>query len=210
MKGLVWSLWRNETLYCIKFYFGLLFSHFFGFLCSSFVLWTLPGKKTPLSLWTLHSISSVQLLSRVRLFATPWIAARQASLSITNSWRSLRLTSIESVMPSSHLNLSTPSPPAPNPSHHQSLFHSIRSLYCSGWNKKSFRKENSSGMIWILIGKRKFIRFSISIHYIHFYKWSFFQPKWFSTLIENNGYCKQSVKILFRIKNTKLFSYQNR
>ena len=49
------------------------------------------------------SFSSVQLLSRVRLFATPWIAARQASLSITNSWSSLRLTSIESVMPSSHL-----------------------------------------------------------------------------------------------------------
>ena len=47
--------------------------------------------------------SSVQLLSRVRLFATPWTAARQASLSITNSWSSLRLTSIESVMPSSHL-----------------------------------------------------------------------------------------------------------
>ena len=47
--------------------------------------------------------SSVQSLSRVRLFATPWIAARQASLSITNSQRSLSLTSIESVMPSSSL-----------------------------------------------------------------------------------------------------------
>ena len=47
--------------------------------------------------------SSVQLLSRVHLFVTPWIAARQASLSITNSRSSLRLTSIESVMPSSHL-----------------------------------------------------------------------------------------------------------
>ena len=52
--------------------------------------------------------SSVQLLSRVRLFATPWIAARQASLSITNSRRSLRLTSIETVMPSSHLILCRP------------------------------------------------------------------------------------------------------
>ena len=49
--------------------------------------------------------SSVQSLSRVRLFATPWIAACQASLSITNSRSSLRLTSIESVMPSSHLIL---------------------------------------------------------------------------------------------------------
>ena len=53
-------------------------------------------------------ISSVQSLSRVRLFATPWIAARQASLSITNSWSSLRLTSIKSVMPSSHLILCRP------------------------------------------------------------------------------------------------------
>ena len=49
--------------------------------------------------------SSVQSLSRVRLFATPWIAARQASLSITNSRSSLRLTTIKSVMPSSHLIL---------------------------------------------------------------------------------------------------------
>ena len=47
--------------------------------------------------------SSVQLLSHVRLFVTPWIAARQASLSITNSRSSLRLMSIKSVMPSSHL-----------------------------------------------------------------------------------------------------------
>ena len=52
--------------------------------------------------------NSVQLLSCVRLFATPWIAACQASLSITNSRSSLRLTSIESVMPSSHLILCRP------------------------------------------------------------------------------------------------------
>ena len=52
--------------------------------------------------------SSVQSLSRVRLFATPWITAGQASLSITNSRSSLRLTSIESVMPSSHLILCCP------------------------------------------------------------------------------------------------------
>ena len=53
-------------------------------------------------------ITSDQSLSRVRLFATPWIAARQASLSIINSQSSLRLTSIESVMPSSHLILCQP------------------------------------------------------------------------------------------------------
>ena len=52
--------------------------------------------------------SSVQSLSHVQLFATPWIAARQASLSITNSRSSLRLTSIESAMPSSHLILCRP------------------------------------------------------------------------------------------------------
>ena len=52
--------------------------------------------------------SSVQSLSHVWLFATPWIIARQASLSITNSQSSLRLTSIESVMPSSHLILCCP------------------------------------------------------------------------------------------------------
>ena len=54
------------------------------------------------------SIRSDQSLSRVRLIATPWIAAHQASLSITNSRSSLRLTSIESVMPSSHLILYCP------------------------------------------------------------------------------------------------------
>ena len=55
--------------------------------------------------WNKNVISSVQSLSRVRLFANPWIAARQASLSITNSRSSLRLMSIELVMPSSHLVL---------------------------------------------------------------------------------------------------------
>ena len=54
------------------------------------------------------SFSSVQLLSRVWLFATPWIAAFQASLSITNSQSSLKLTSIVLVMPSSHLSLCRP------------------------------------------------------------------------------------------------------
>ena len=52
--------------------------------------------------------SSVQLLSHVQLFATPWIAARQASLSITNSRSPPKLMSIESVMPSSHLILYHP------------------------------------------------------------------------------------------------------
>ena len=58
--------------------------------------------------FNIFQFSSVQSLSHVRLFATPWIAACQASLSITNSWSSLRLMSIESVMPSSHLILCRP------------------------------------------------------------------------------------------------------
>ena len=63
------------------------------------------------SIWnflTEHFISSVQSLSRVQLFETPWIAARQASLSITNSQSLPKLMSIELVMPSSHLILCRP------------------------------------------------------------------------------------------------------
>ena len=69
-----------------------------------------PKKVVLVALWSCWevSVSSVQSLSRVRLFAAPWIAARQASLSITNSRSSLRLTSIELVMPSSHLILCHP------------------------------------------------------------------------------------------------------
>ena len=64
--------------------------------------------------------SSVQSLSHVRLFATPWTAAHQASLSITNSQRLLKLMSIESVMPSNHLILCCPLLLSP------SIFPSIR------------------------------------------------------------------------------------
>ena len=53
----------------------------------------------------MSSMNLVQLLSRLQLFATPWTTARQASLSITNSWSLLKLMSIESVMPSNHLIL---------------------------------------------------------------------------------------------------------
>ena len=67
---------------------------------------SLSFKKIPR--WTSVQFSSVQSLSRVQLFATPWIAIRQASLSTTNSWSSLKLMSIESVMPSSHLILCRP------------------------------------------------------------------------------------------------------
>ena len=53
----------------------------------------------------LSQLSSVQSLSHVRLFMTPWTAAHQTSLSITHSWSLLKLMSIESVMPSNHLIL---------------------------------------------------------------------------------------------------------
>ena len=63
-------------------------------------------------------LSSVQLLSRVRLFVTPWTAACQASLSIINSKSLLKLMPIESVMPSNHLILCRPLllPPSISPS----------------------------------------------------------------------------------------------
>ena len=66
--------------------------------------------------------SSVQSLSCVPLFATPWTAAHQASLPITNSQSLLKLMSIKSVMPSNHLILSSPSSPAFNLTQHQGLF----------------------------------------------------------------------------------------
>ena len=80
--------------------------------------------------------SSVQSLSHVRLFVTPWSAARQASLSIINSRSSLRLKSIESVMPSSHLILSSPYSPALNPSQHQSF--PMSQLFAWGGQSFSF------------------------------------------------------------------------
>ena len=59
-------------------------------------------------IFTKYQFSSVQSLSCVQLFVTPWTAARQASLSVTNSQRLLKLMSIESVMPSNHLILCCP------------------------------------------------------------------------------------------------------
>ena len=80
---------------------------------------------------------SVQSLSRVQLFVTPWTAARQASLSITNSRSLFKLTSIESVMPSNHLILCHPLllPPSVFPSimvfSNESVLHIIWPKYWS-------------------------------------------------------------------------------
>ena len=72
---------------------------------------------------------SDQSLSHVRLFATPWITACQASLSITNSWSSLtHIHQVSDAIQPSH-PLSSPSPPAPNPSQHQSLFQWVNSSH---------------------------------------------------------------------------------
>ena len=84
--------------------------------------------------WIVYIFSSVQSLSHVWLFATPWSAARQASLSITNSQRLLKLMSIELVMPSNHLILCRPLILLP------SIFPSIRvfsndSSLCITWPK---------------------------------------------------------------------------
>ena len=70
----------------------------------------------------------VQSLSPAQLFVTPWAAARQAPLSFIISWSLLKFMSIESVMPSSHLNLCRPSPPAFSFSQHQGLFQWVGSL----------------------------------------------------------------------------------
>ena len=85
----------------------------------------------------LIAFSSVQLLSYVRLFVTPWITAHQASLSIANSWSSLKLTSVESVMPSSHfilcrpLLLLPPTPPSIRVFSNESVLHMRWPKYCS-------------------------------------------------------------------------------
>ena len=90
------------------------------------------------SYWNWHigpmTFSSVQLLSHIWLFVTPWTAARQASLSITNSWSLLKLMSNESVMPFNHLILCRPFLLLP------SIFPSIKvfsnvSVLCIRWPK---------------------------------------------------------------------------
>ena len=83
-------------------------------------------------LWISVQFSSVQSFCHVQLFATPWTAAWQASLSITNSWRLPKLISIELVMPSNHLILCCP----------LLLLHSIFP------NIKSFSNESALSIRW--------------------------------------------------------------
>ena len=91
--------------------------------------------------WYHIQFSSVQSLSRVRLFATPWIAAHQASLSITISRSSLRLTSIESVMASSHLILCHP----------LLLLPPIRPLLLVNKEREIFQNPLQQIYLWVLL-----------------------------------------------------------
>ena len=106
---------------------------------SSTLAWRIPwteesGGLYSMGLERVREFSSVQSLSRVHLFVTPWTAAGQAALSITNSQSLLKLMSIESVMPSNHLILCRPLLLPP------SIFPSIRvfsseSVLCIRWQK---------------------------------------------------------------------------
>ena len=98
---------KNFKAWCFLYY---IFSHFSP-LC--FIYWSIfyiywKMQRSQLKTLYFYMFSSVQLLSHVWLFATQWNSARQASLSITNSRSSLRLMSVESVMPSSYLILCRP------------------------------------------------------------------------------------------------------
>ena len=112
---------------------------------SQLILW---GSITPVP-----KLSSVQSLSRVRLFATPWIAARQASLSITNSRSSLRLTSIESVMPSSHLILCRPLlllppiPPSIRVFSNESTLHEVTKVLEFQLSHRSFQRNPRADLL---------------------------------------------------------------
>jgi len=104
-------------------------------------------------LYSYIQFSSVQLLSRVQLFATPWIAAHQTSLSITNSWSSLKLTSIESVMPSSHLILCRPLllppiPPSIRVFSNEPNVIAFWSLYKKYLTEKLFSLDNQVCLSW--------------------------------------------------------------
>ena len=84
------------------------FTFFLVLLLLSIILLPLNSFRAFLLMSNIVGISSIHLLSRVRLFATPWTAAPQGSLPITNSRSLLKVTSIESVMPSNHLILCHP------------------------------------------------------------------------------------------------------
>ena len=125
----------------------------------------------------------VQSLSRVRLFATPWTAACQASLSITNSWSLLKLMSIKLMMPSNHLTLCRPLLLSP------SIFPSIRifsneSVLCIRWPKYwsfsfSISPSNEySGLICFRMDRYFFCTSSLSLIHLNFKHSYILECKW--------------------------------
>ena len=130
--GLIWTFLKSVNGF--HFFYDFLVLCLISFSLHKWPIFPLAG----ISLYDIKcqrvynpvQFSSVQSISHVWLFATPWIAAHQVSLSITTSWSSLKLTSMESVMPiQPSYPLLFPSPPAPNPSQHQSLFQWVNSLH---------------------------------------------------------------------------------
>ena len=131
----------------------------------------------------LFQFGSVQSLSHVRLFAIPWTAACLASLSITNSQRLLKLTSIESVMPSNHLILCHPLLLPP------SIFPNIRVFA-------------SESVLPIRLPKYWSFSFSISPSNEHSGLISF-RTDWFDLLAAQGTLKRRKVKWLFRKKNNE-------
>ena len=114
--------WNYTSRHLFRFLSIFIVTHFLTFKCQ----WHSDGSRIKSRYLQISSkVGSVQLLSRVRLFAAPWTAACQASLSITNSQSSPKLMSIKSVMPSKHLILCCPLLLLP------SIFPSIRSFQMS-------------------------------------------------------------------------------
>ena len=101
-------------------------------------------------LHNLYQFSSVQSLSCVWLFATSWIAARQVSLSITNSWSSLKLTTIESVMPSSQSHPLSP----PSDAYVRSFLYLLYTLIKLYSTKALSSQASSLAPDWILLLRR--------------------------------------------------------
>ena len=125
-RGLLVLLLKNQHF--ISLMISIFCFYFTDFGSCLYIRWKLMCWIETFSLSNI-GISSVQSLSRVRLFVTPWIAARQAPLSITNSRSSLRHVHRVSDAIQPYHPLLSPSPPAPNPSQHQSLFQWVNSSH---------------------------------------------------------------------------------
>ena len=136
----------------------------------------------------ISSVHSVQSLSRVQLFATPWTAAHQASLSITNSWSLLKLMSIESVMPSNHFILYHPLLLLP------SIFSSIR----------GFSNEST-----VCIRGPKYWSFSFSISLSKEYSGLiYFRMDWLDLLaVQARDSQESSPTLQFKSINASMFSF---